>query len=228
MLLWFSARLARGRRAPVVAEKTQKERKKEKAQARGIRRRSSCVSPLWAQGKSAPASLCTVSRWEHAAGRFRSVSWRGVQRELRSCVVASARLSVLHRHHRLLYAALEARYRNSFVPCSGALTSVAPPRSVSVGLDASVGEVLGCHSQSSTDESPLVTEKLKGNGTDVSERADGVCVCVCGGGRLGNTTNPFISLVYGREPPLFCKPLLLLPVHLACCCASHKQTGESL
>lgn len=63
--------------------------KKEKAQAGGIRRRSSCVSPLWAQGKSAPASLCLMSRWEHAAGRFRSVSWRrGVQRELRSCVCA--------------------------------------------------------------------------------------------------------------------------------------------
>lgn len=127
MLLWFSARLAHGRRAPVAADKTQKETegKKEKAQAGGITRRSSCVSPLWTQGKSAPASLCTVSRWEHAAGRFRSASWRGVQRELRSCVVASAQLSVLHRYHRLrvkLYAALEARYRNSFVPCSGALT----------------------------------------------------------------------------------------------------------
>lgn len=130
MLLWFWARLARGRRAPERRRRKQKERKKEKAQAGGIRRRSSCVSPLWAQGKSAPASLCTVSRWEHAAGRFRSASWRGVQRELRSCVVASVRLSVLHRYHRLrvkLYAALEARYRNSFVPCSGALTSVPPP-----------------------------------------------------------------------------------------------------
>lgn len=60
-----------------------------------------------------------------------------------------------------------------------------------------------CHSHS-TDESPSVTDKLKGRGGGWTDEW-GVGWGWRWWGGLGNTMNPFISLVYGVPPP---NPLL--------------------